>query len=119
VEAALLERADRRGRTAARFRTGARAPNARECNRPLSARFAKFAAVFAWLREKSGGGEERDSRRCGAPEAIVERLTAAVNAALRDEGVRKGLADQAQEPVGGNGRNYARWLVKELNITIE
>ena len=61
----------------------------------------------------------------GTPEAIAERL----NAALRDEGVRKGLADQAQEPVGGAAEAYARYvreesekfgrLVKELNITIE
>ena len=65
----------------------------------------------------------------GTPEAIAERLNAAVNAALRDEGVRKGLADQAQEPVGGTAEAYARFvreesekfgrLVKELNITIE
>jgi tripartite-type tricarboxylate transporter receptor subunit TctC len=62
-------------------------------------------------------------------EAIAARLNTAVNAALRDEGVRKGLADQAQEPVGGTAEAYARFvreesekygrLVKELNITIE
>ena len=65
----------------------------------------------------------------GTPEAIAARLNAEVNAALRDEGVRKGLADQAQEPVGGTIEAYAgfvraEWekfgrLVKELNITIE
>ena len=65
----------------------------------------------------------------GTPEAIAARLNAAINAALRDEGVRKGLADQAQEPVGGAAEAYARYvreesekfgrLVKELNITIE
>jgi tripartite-type tricarboxylate transporter receptor subunit TctC len=65
----------------------------------------------------------------GTPVAIAERLNAAVNAALRDEGVRKRLADQAQEPVGGTAEAYARFvreewekfgrLVKELNITIE
>jgi len=65
----------------------------------------------------------------GTPEAIVARLNAEVNAALRDEGVRKGLADQAQEPVGGTAQAYAgfvreQWetfgrLVKDLNITIE
>ena len=65
----------------------------------------------------------------GTPEAITSRLNAAINAALRDEGVRKGLADQAQEPVGGAAEAYARYvreesekfgrLVKELNITIE
>lgn len=65
----------------------------------------------------------------GTPEAIATRLNAEVNAALRDEGVRKGLADQAQEPVGGTAQAYAgfvrdEWekfarLVKDLNITIE
>ena len=65
----------------------------------------------------------------GTPEAIAERLNAAVNAALRDEGVRKALADQAQEPVGGAAEAYARYvreesekfgrLMKELNITVE
>ena len=48
---------------------------------------------------------------------------------IRDEGVRKTLSDQAQEPVGGTAEAYARFvreesekygrLVKELNITIE
>jgi len=65
----------------------------------------------------------------GTPEAITARLNAEVNAALRDEGVRKGLADQAQEPVGGTAEAYAGvvrgdWekygrLVKDLNITVE
>jgi tripartite-type tricarboxylate transporter receptor subunit TctC len=65
----------------------------------------------------------------GTPEAIAARLNAEVNAALRDEGVRKGLADQAQEPVGGTADAYesfvsAEWekfgrLVKDLNVTIE
>jgi tripartite-type tricarboxylate transporter receptor subunit TctC len=65
----------------------------------------------------------------GTPEAIAARLNAEVNAALRDAGVRKGLADQAQEPVGGTAETYAgfvraEWekygrLVKELNVTVE
>ena len=65
----------------------------------------------------------------GTPEAIAARLNAEVNAALRDEGVRKGLSDQAQEPVGGTAEGYAsfvraEWekfgrLVQDLNITIE
>jgi tripartite-type tricarboxylate transporter receptor subunit TctC len=65
----------------------------------------------------------------GTPEAIAARLNAEVNAALRDEGVRKALADQGQEPVGGTAHAYAafvrgEWekfgkLVKDLNITIE
>jgi tripartite-type tricarboxylate transporter receptor subunit TctC len=65
----------------------------------------------------------------GTPAAIAARLNAEVNAALRDEGVRKGLADQGQEPAGGTAEAYARLaredsekygrLVKELNITIE
>jgi tripartite-type tricarboxylate transporter receptor subunit TctC len=65
----------------------------------------------------------------GTPEAIAARLNAEVNAALRDDGVRRGLADQAQEPVGGTAEAYAgfvraEWekfgrLAKDLNITIE
>ena len=65
----------------------------------------------------------------GTPQAIAARLNAEVNAALRDDGVRKGLADQAQEPVGGTAEAYTgfvrgEWekfgrLVKGLNITIE
>jgi tripartite-type tricarboxylate transporter receptor subunit TctC len=65
----------------------------------------------------------------GTPAAIAARLNAEVNAALRDAGVRKGLADQAQEPAGGTAEAYAafvrgEWekygrLVKELNVTVE
>ncbi len=65
----------------------------------------------------------------GTPEAIAARLNAEVNAALREEGVRKALADQAQQPVGGTAEAYAsfvreQWekygrLVKDLNVTIE
>jgi tripartite-type tricarboxylate transporter receptor subunit TctC len=65
----------------------------------------------------------------GTPAAIAARLNAEVNAALRDEGVRKSLADQGQEPVGGTAEAYTgfvreEWekfgrLVKDLNITIE
>jgi tripartite-type tricarboxylate transporter receptor subunit TctC len=65
----------------------------------------------------------------GTPEAIAARLNAEVNAALRDEGVRKGLVDQGHEPIGGTTEAYAgfvreEWekfgrLVRELNITIE
>jgi tripartite-type tricarboxylate transporter receptor subunit TctC len=65
----------------------------------------------------------------GTPGAIAARLNAEVNAALRDERVRKALTEQAQEPVGGTAEAYARVvhedsekyrrLVKELNITIE
>jgi tripartite-type tricarboxylate transporter receptor subunit TctC len=65
----------------------------------------------------------------GTPEAIATRLNTEVNAALRDEAVRKALADQGQEPVGGTAEAYAsfvraEWekfgrLVKDLNVTIE
>jgi tripartite-type tricarboxylate transporter receptor subunit TctC len=65
----------------------------------------------------------------GTPQAIAARLNAEVNAALRDEAVRKALADQGQEPVGGTAEGYAsfvrgEWekfgrLVKDLNVTIE
>jgi tripartite-type tricarboxylate transporter receptor subunit TctC len=65
----------------------------------------------------------------GTPQAIAARLNTEVNAALRDEAVRKALADQGQEPVGGTAEAYAsfvraEWekfgrLVKDLNVTIE
>src|SRR5262249_39114529 len=65
----------------------------------------------------------------GTPEAIAARLHAEVNAALREESVRKALADQAQEPVGGTAEAYVsfvheQWekygrLAKDLNVTIE
>src|SRR6266566_7118719 len=49
----------------------------------------------------------------GTPETIAARLNAEVNAALRNEGVRKGLADQAQEPVGGTAEAYAGFVRAE------
>jgi tripartite-type tricarboxylate transporter receptor subunit TctC len=65
----------------------------------------------------------------GTPEAIAARLNVEVNAALREESVRKALADQGQEPVGGTAEAYGsfvrgEWekfgrLVKDLNVTIE
>jgi tripartite-type tricarboxylate transporter receptor subunit TctC len=65
----------------------------------------------------------------GTPDAIAARLNVEVNAALREESVRKALADQGQEPVGGTAEAYGsfvrgEWekfgrLVKDLNVTIE
>jgi len=65
----------------------------------------------------------------GTPDAIAARLNAEINAVLREEGARRALADQAQEPVGGtaeafSGFVHAEWekygrLVKDLNVTIE
>jgi tripartite-type tricarboxylate transporter receptor subunit TctC len=65
----------------------------------------------------------------GTPAAIASRLNAEVNAALRDEKVRKIFNDQAQEPTGGTIEQYARQvredsekygrLVKELNVKVE
>lgn len=62
----------------------------------------------------------------GTPSAIVVRLNAGINKALRDEKIRKSFTDQAQEPVGGTSEAFARLvrsdfekyerLVKELNI---
>ena len=49
----------------------------------------------------------------GAPEPIAERPNVAVNAALRDESVRKGLTVQAQEPVGGTAEAYAGFVHEE------
>jgi tripartite-type tricarboxylate transporter receptor subunit TctC len=65
----------------------------------------------------------------GTPREIVSRLNSAFNAAVADEKVRKHLADQAQEPVGGTADQYAMkvredWekyarLAKELNVKVE
>jgi tripartite-type tricarboxylate transporter receptor subunit TctC len=65
----------------------------------------------------------------GTPDAIAARLNAEINAVLREEGARKALADQAQEPVGGTAKAFSgfvhgEWekygrLVKDLNVTIE
>jgi tripartite-type tricarboxylate transporter receptor subunit TctC len=65
----------------------------------------------------------------GTPPEIVSRLNAEFNAALADEKVRKHLADQAQEPIGGTPEQYAMKaredsekyarLVKELNVKVE
>jgi tripartite-type tricarboxylate transporter receptor subunit TctC len=63
-----------------------------------------------------------------APE-IATRLNAGINAALRDERVRKIFTDQAQDPAGGTAEQYAGLvredsekcarLVKELNVKVE
>ena len=60
---------------------------------------------------------------------IVARLNSAINAALRDEKIRKILADQAQDAAGGTSEQYSRLLqadsdevarlVKELNIEVQ
>jgi len=65
----------------------------------------------------------------GTPPDIAVRLNAEINAALKDEKIRKGLADQAQEPAGGTAEQYGtlvrddsdkyRRLVKELEIKVE
>jgi tripartite-type tricarboxylate transporter receptor subunit TctC len=65
----------------------------------------------------------------GTAPGIAARLNAEVNAALRDEKVRKIFTDQAQEPAGGTAEQYARLvredsekyarLVKELNVKVE
>jgi tripartite-type tricarboxylate transporter receptor subunit TctC len=65
----------------------------------------------------------------GTPPAIAARLNAEINAALRDEKVRKSFADQAQDPVGGTAEAYAKFvheesekfarLVKELNVKVD
>jgi tripartite-type tricarboxylate transporter receptor subunit TctC len=65
----------------------------------------------------------------GTPPEIAARLNREINAALRDETVRKSFTDQAQEPVGGTAEQYARLvredsdkfarLVKELNVKVD
>jgi tripartite-type tricarboxylate transporter receptor subunit TctC len=65
----------------------------------------------------------------GTPAEIAARLNAEINAALREEKIRKGFADQAQEPAGGTAEQYGTLvradsdkyarLVKELDIKVE
>jgi tripartite-type tricarboxylate transporter receptor subunit TctC len=65
----------------------------------------------------------------GTPPAILARLNSEINAALKDEKIRKGFADQAQEPAGGTAEQYGTLvredsdkygrLVKELEIKVE
>jgi tripartite-type tricarboxylate transporter receptor subunit TctC len=65
----------------------------------------------------------------GTPADVVARLNAETNAALRDEKIRKILADQAQDAAGGTPEQYSRLLqddsdevarlVKELNIEVQ
>ncbi len=65
----------------------------------------------------------------GTPPEIVARLNTEINAALGDEKIRKGFADQAQDPVGGTAEQYATvvredsekyaQLLKELNVKVE
>ena len=65
----------------------------------------------------------------GTPPEIAARLNAGVNAALKDDNVRKIFIEQAQEPAGGTAEQYARLvrddsdkyarLVKELNVKVE
>jgi tripartite-type tricarboxylate transporter receptor subunit TctC len=65
----------------------------------------------------------------GTPPEIVARLNTEIDAVLRDERVRRGLADQAQEPGGGTAEHYAGLvredsekyarLAKDLNVTVE
>jgi tripartite-type tricarboxylate transporter receptor subunit TctC len=65
----------------------------------------------------------------GTSSNIAERLNSEINAALRDDNVRKSFADQAQEAAGGTAEQYARLvredsekyarLVKELNVKVE
>jgi len=65
----------------------------------------------------------------GTGTAIVSRLNAEVNTALRDEKVRQIFSDQAQEPAGGTVEHYTSQvqedsqkyerLVKELDVRVE
>jgi len=65
----------------------------------------------------------------GTPAAIAARLNAEINNALKDPAVRKGLADSAQDPVGGTVEQFTEFvredyamfgrLVKELNIKVQ
>jgi len=65
----------------------------------------------------------------GTPPEVITLLNTQINAALKDEKVRKLFADQAQEPGGGTAEQYTRQvredsetygrLVKELNVKVE
>jgi tripartite-type tricarboxylate transporter receptor subunit TctC len=65
----------------------------------------------------------------GTPAAIVTRLNAEINKALANPAVRDNFLQQAQEPVGGTGEQFAQLfgndfekyglLVKELSIKAE
>jgi tripartite-type tricarboxylate transporter receptor subunit TctC len=65
----------------------------------------------------------------GTPDAIVARLNTAINAAVRDDKLRKILADQAQDPAGGTPEQYSKLLegdsdevarlVKELDVEVQ
>jgi tripartite-type tricarboxylate transporter receptor subunit TctC len=65
----------------------------------------------------------------GTPADIVARLNSEINAALRDEKIRKILEDQAQDAAGGTPEQYRKLLqddsdevarlVKELNIEVQ
>jgi tripartite-type tricarboxylate transporter receptor subunit TctC len=65
----------------------------------------------------------------GVPPEIAARLNSEINAALADEKIRQSFFDQAQEPAGGSGEEYARIvrddsdkfgrLVKELNVSVQ
>ena len=65
----------------------------------------------------------------GTPREIAARLNAEINAALREAKIRKGFADQAQEPAGGTAEQYGALvradsdkygrLVKELDVNVE
>jgi tripartite-type tricarboxylate transporter receptor subunit TctC len=65
----------------------------------------------------------------GTPPDIAARLNVEINAALRDEKIRNGFADQAQEPAGGTAEQYGTLvredsdkyarLVKELGVKVE
>jgi tripartite-type tricarboxylate transporter receptor subunit TctC len=65
----------------------------------------------------------------GTPPQIVSRLNSEINAALRDDRLRRSFADQAQDPTGGTPEEYAKLvredfdkyarLAKDLNLKAE
>ncbi|HUC49171.1 MAG TPA: tripartite tricarboxylate transporter substrate binding protein [Xanthobacteraceae bacterium] len=65
----------------------------------------------------------------GTPPQIRTRLNSEINTALADGKIRQSFLDQAQEPTGGSGEDYAHIvredsdkfarLVKELNVTVQ
>ena len=65
----------------------------------------------------------------GTPQQIIARLNREINAALREDRVKRSFADQAQDPIGGTAENYGKLvredyekyarLAKELNLRAE
>jgi tripartite-type tricarboxylate transporter receptor subunit TctC len=50
----------------------------------------------------------------GTPPGIIEKLSAAANVALSNEGVRTALKQQGTDPVGGSPREFADFIHADI-----